>query len=164
MIEVSIIVTTINRKSYLKETIDSILNQSFQDFEIIIVDSYSDYDFFKFIASFDNKKIIAFQNNKGNNNISINRNFGLQYATGKYIAFCDDDDIWFPKKIELQINAMKETCARMSCTEGLFGSGIYDSSKEYKKYNSAKYFPFVLRTSLSKNCLMFIFMSFGNSS
>ena len=34
---------------------------------------------------------------------------------------------------------MKETCARMSCTEGLFGSGIYDSSKEYKKYNSAKY-------------------------
>lgn len=107
MIEVSIIVTTINRKSYLKETIDSILNQSFQDFEIIVVDSYSDYDFFKFIASFDNKKIIAFQNNKGNNNISINRNFGLQYATGKYIAFSDDDDVWLPHKLEIQLQAIK---------------------------------------------------------
>lgn len=108
MAEVSVIVTTINRKKHLSETIYSILNQTYQDFEIIVVDSFSDYNFFELINSFKNNKIKAFQNNKGNNNISINRNFGLQQVSGKYIAFCDDDDIWLPNKLEIQIQTIKK--------------------------------------------------------
>ena len=68
------------------------------------------------------------------------RNKGIESSLGKYIAFCDDDDIWFPSKIELQLNAMKTTGCKMSSTDGLFGEGVYDSNKIYKKYNAEHYF------------------------
>jgi glycosyltransferase involved in cell wall biosynthesis len=60
---------------------------------------------------------------------------GIEKSSGKYIAFCDDDDIWFPYKTELQLNAMKRTGCKMSSTDGLFGFGVYDNNKLYKKYN-----------------------------
>jgi glycosyltransferase involved in cell wall biosynthesis len=68
------------------------------------------------------------------------RNKGIEKSSGKYIAFCDDDDIWFPRKIELQLNAMKKSGCKMSSTDGLFGKGVYDSSKSYQKYNAEYYF------------------------
>lgn len=105
---VTVIVTTINRPILLKETLVSILNQTFQDFEIIVVDSYSNYDFFELIDSLKSTKIKAFQNNKGNDNISINRNFGLKQVTSKYIAFCDDDDVWLPNKLEEQMKLVQK--------------------------------------------------------
>ena len=45
-------------------------------------------------------------------------------STSKYIGFCDDDDTWFPNKIELQLKAMKITGCKMSSTDGLIGNGI----------------------------------------
>lgn len=105
---VTVIVTTINRPILLKETLVSILNQTYQDFEIIVVDSYSNYDFFELIDSLKSTKIRAFQNNKGNDNISINRNFGLKQVTSKYIAFCDDDDVWLPNKLEEQMKVVQK--------------------------------------------------------
>ena len=99
---VSVIVTTYNRKELLIETLNSILSQTFQDFELIVVDNFSNYDFFSHIESFNESKIKPFQN-VNNGVIAINRNFGLKKATGKYIAFCDDDDVWFPDKLERQI-------------------------------------------------------------
>ena len=59
---VSVIVTTFNRKELLKETIDSILKQTFTDFELIVVDNYSEYNFVDYIKSFSDNKLIAFQN------------------------------------------------------------------------------------------------------
>lgn len=102
---VSVIVTTYNRKDLLSETLNSILNQTFQDFELIVVDNFSNYDFFSHIKSFESPKIIAFQN--GNNGvIAANRNCGLKQAKGDFIAFCDDDDIWMSNKLEKQIESI----------------------------------------------------------
>ena len=103
MPKVSVIVTTYNRKEYLKEAIQSILNQTFQDFELIVVDNYSNYDFFDFIESFKSEKIIAMQN-PNNGIIAINRNFGIKSAKGQYIAFCDDDDLWSPVNLQTKMN------------------------------------------------------------
>lgn len=105
---VSVIVTTYNRKELLSETLNSILNQTFQDFELIVVDNFSNYDFLSHISSFSNPKIIAFQN-KNNGIIAVNRNYGLKHAKGDFIAFCDDDDIWLPTKLEKQIDALKKS-------------------------------------------------------
>ena len=61
------------------------------------------------------------------------RNKGIEKSSGKYIAFCDDDDIWFPSKIELQLNAMNKTGCKMSSTDGLIGVGVYNNNNFYKK-------------------------------
>jgi teichuronic acid biosynthesis glycosyltransferase TuaG len=105
---VSIVVTTYNRKELLKETVDSILSQSHENFELIIVDNYSNYNFLELIESFNDKRINAYQNTN-NGIIAINRNFGIKKAKGEYIAFCDDDDIWYPNKLEVQLSFFNDT-------------------------------------------------------
>ena len=102
MAKVSVIVTTYNRKEYLTETINSILNQTFSDFELIVVDNFSGYDFFELIASFNDKRIRCFQNSN-NGVIATNRNIGIKHARYEYLAFCDDDDLWMSNKLEKQV-------------------------------------------------------------
>lgn len=99
----SVVVTTYNRKVLLKKNINSILNQTFSDFELIIIDNYSDYDFIEFIKSFNDIRIKPYLN-KNNGIIATNRNFGIMKAKCKYISFCDDDDLWFPNKLQVVYN------------------------------------------------------------
>jgi len=112
---VSVIVITYNRKELLKETIDSILNQTFEDFELIVVDNFSDYNFFSHIESFNDDRIRPFQN-QNNGIVAVNRNFGINNAKGKYIAFCDDDDLWLPEKLIKQITFIEDSGCGMVCT------------------------------------------------
>ena len=76
MHNLSVIVTTYNRPSLLNETIKSILNQTFVDFELIVVDNFSNYNFFQLIKSYNDKRIKAFQN-QNNGVIATNRNYGI---------------------------------------------------------------------------------------
>ena len=149
---VSIIVTTYNRKELLKETIDSITNQTFEHFELIIIDNFSDYDFFKYVASFKDSRIRPYQN-RNNGIIAVNRNYGIRKAKGKYIAFCDDDDIWFPKKLEKQINLLKNTQNHIVFTmRKQFGE-----TSIFSKYFGIGPLSFTVNTStralLQKNCI-----------
>ena len=107
MTNVSVIVTTYNRPDLVKKTILSILNQTFIDFELIVVDNYSDYNFFGLIEEINDERIRAFQN-KNNGIISINRNFAMDIAKNDFIAFCDDDDIWENNKLQVQVNFIYE--------------------------------------------------------
>tara|TARA_X000000368_G_scaffold414647_1_gene404879 strand:- start:191 stop:970 length:780 start_codon:yes stop_codon:yes gene_type:complete len=107
MHNLSVIVTTYNRPSLLNETIKSILNQTFVDFELIVVDNFSNYNFFELIKSYNDKRIKAFQN-QNNGVIAANRNYGIKKASGKFIAFCDDDDIWVENKLDVQMNIIKK--------------------------------------------------------
>ena len=95
---VSVIVTTYNRRELLTNTIDSILNQTCKNFELIVVDNCSDYDFLSHMKSFNDERIRPFQN-ANDGVIAVNRNFGINKAKGDYIAFCDDDDSWYPEKL-----------------------------------------------------------------
>jgi len=121
---VSVIVTTYNRKDFLTETLNSILNQTYKNFELIVIDNFSNYDFFGLIESFNNKKIIPYQN-QNNGIIAVNRNIGIKHAKGKYIAFCDDDDIWMRNKLDIQIKKLKEaSCDFISGNTFIFKTDI----------------------------------------
>jgi len=117
---VSVIVTTYNRKELLTETLDSIINQTFTDFELIIIDNYSNYEFISYVNSFSDNRIRAFQN-QNNGIIAVNRNFGIKKAKGKYIAFCDDDDLWLPQKIEEQLKHFDNDIIGLGTSSILFG-------------------------------------------
>ena len=140
MPKVSVIVTNYNRKDILAETIHSILNQTFTDFELIVVDNFSDYDFFEHINSFNDTRIRAFQN-QNNGIIAVNRNFGIKKAKGEYIAFCDDDDTWAKNKLEVVIDHIKKNRnAILFCHyENLIKGGVFTKTlKHGKKIKSDK--------------------------
>ena len=144
MEKVSVIIPTYNRFKFLLRTIDSIKKQTYKNIEIIIVnDRSTEKEYYE--HKFDSDIIII--NNKKNSKDIFGygcpgyiRNLGIQKATGDYIAFCDDDDIWFSTKIEIQLREMKNHKCDMSSTEGLIGRGLYKENETYKKYNQEYYF------------------------
>jgi glycosyltransferase involved in cell wall biosynthesis len=99
---ISIIIPTYNRASLVGRAVKSVLAQTYQDFELIIVNDASTDETDEILRSFNDERIryIRHKNNIGGSGA---RNTGIKLATGKYIAFIDDDDEWLPEKIELQV-------------------------------------------------------------
>lgn len=107
MIEISVIMPVYNGEKYLREAIDSILCQSFQNFEFIIVDDASTDRSLQIIQSYKDKRIILLQNEQNRGNYP-SRNRGLTIATGKYICVMDADDIAYPLRLEKQYKYMED--------------------------------------------------------
>ena len=106
---ISVIIPYYKKKKYVKETIKSVLNQTHQNFEIIII--YDDLDlqdlpYLNKIKNFD-KRINLIINNK-NMGAGMSRNTAINYSKGDFIAFLDSDDIWKKNKLENQIRFMKQ--------------------------------------------------------
>ena len=97
---------TYNREKTIKRAIDSILEQTYQDFEIIIVDDNSKDNTEQIVKSIEDRRIIYIRNeeNKGAN---ASRNIGIEMARGEYIAFQDSDDEWLKEKLEYQLEELK---------------------------------------------------------
>lgn len=117
--KVSIIVPTFNRANMLRETLESILQQTFQDFEIIIMDNCSSDNTEPMINSYNDERIRYFKH-QNHGILAINMNYGMKQARGEYIAFCDDDDLWMPDKLEKQIaEFQKDDQVALVCTNGI---------------------------------------------
>ena len=101
---VSIIITTHNRLEFLKNAIASVLNQSYNNIEVIIVDSSSNANTQNFIEENENLIYIHSQINHPN----VLRNLGVQCSNGNFIAFLDDDDTWEKSKIEKQVRCLND--------------------------------------------------------
>tara|TARA_B110001450_G_scaffold252845_1_gene275282 strand:- start:564 stop:1403 length:840 start_codon:yes stop_codon:yes gene_type:complete len=87
----------------LSRTIQSVLDQKFQDFEIIIVDNYSTDNTDEVVESFDDDRLTLLKF-KNEGIVAASRNLGIKKAKGKYIAFLDSDDWWVPRKLEISID------------------------------------------------------------
>lgn len=140
MEKVSVIIPTYNRFNFLINTLNSIKQQTYKNIEIIVVnDCSNENEYYSYDWENQGIKIIHLEENSkkkfGYASPGYVRNKGIEVATGYYIAFCDDDDIWFPNKIEIQMNAINKTGCKMSCTDGLIGQGIYSDENKYLKYN-----------------------------
>lgn len=96
----SIIIPTYNSEKYIEECIESALSQSYQQFEIIVVDNNSTDSTVELINQFNSDKIKVFDI-RNHGVIAASRNYGISRATGDYIAFLDSDDKWYANKLEV---------------------------------------------------------------
>ena len=148
MDKVSVVIPTYNRFTFLLNTIKSVKKQTYKNIEIIVVnDGSTQKEYYEY--NWEENEIIILhmkensKKNFGYGCVGYVRNRGIEIAKGKYVAFCDDDDIWFPKKIELQLKAMKKNNCKMSSTDGLIGKGAYNPNRKYKKLLVGSIYPFL---------------------
>ncbi len=140
---VSVVIPSYNRFNYLLNAVESVLNQDYKNYEIIIVNDasdqkeYYDYKFPSKVKKLDLdpglKSIYGFPTDAV-------RNKGTEVAEGEYLAFLDDDDIWFENKLSLQVDLLESKKYKLSSTEGLFGEGVYDNSINYPLYNQERFY------------------------
>ncbi|MEW6620095.1 MAG: glycosyltransferase, partial [bacterium] len=105
MATISIIIPTYNAENFLPQAINSVVEQTYQDIEIIVVDDGSTDNTKRIIEPFMDKIYYIYKDNGGS---ASARNVGIKSAKGEYIAFLDADDIWLPQKLELQINLFRQ--------------------------------------------------------
>jgi glycosyltransferase involved in cell wall biosynthesis len=100
---VSVIIPTYNRRNKLSRAIASVLSQTFQDFEIIVVDDGSTDDTKQFVMGQSSKVRYLYQANAGPGSA---RNHGIRFSRGKYLAFLDSDDVWMPAFLQATVSAL----------------------------------------------------------
>lgn len=97
---VSVIIPNYNYASYICEAVDSALDQTYGNIEVVVVDDGSNDNSREILAGYGDKIAVILQPNAG---VSAARNTGVKHSSGKFIAFLDADDVWLPKKIERQV-------------------------------------------------------------
>lgn len=102
---VSVIIPTYNRGWIVKEAIDSVLDQDFTDYELIVVDDGSVDNTSEILTGYGGVITILHQSNKG---VSSARNCGVAASSGQLIAFLDSDDLWLPGKLSIQVKFFKD--------------------------------------------------------
>lgn len=105
MTKVSVIIPAYNGDRYIGKAIDSVLQQSYHDYEIIVVDDGSSDHTSQIVQSYGSKVQYISQQNQG---VAAARNRGLEIAQGEYIAFLDQDDFFLPNKLALQVALLKQ--------------------------------------------------------
>lgn len=103
---VSIIMPSYNTGRYISETIESVLAQTYINWELVIVDDCSTDDTDDVVKQFLEDNRIRYIKNEKNSGAAVSRNRALREARGKWIAFLDSDDLWEPEKLEKQISFM----------------------------------------------------------
>lgn len=105
---VSIITPMFNSETFISETLNSVINQTYQNWELLLIDDGSTDTTIEivnqFLSKFHNIKLLQ---NKANLGAAISRNKGIEASLGNYIAFLDADDLWKPEKLEIQIEFMQ---------------------------------------------------------
>ncbi|MBQ7688857.1 MAG: glycosyltransferase family 2 protein [Clostridia bacterium] len=112
---VSIIMPSYNTADYIGASINSVLAQTYQNWELIIVDDCSTDATDAAVAAFQDPRIRYLKNGR-NSGAAVSRNRALREAKGKWIAFLDSDDLWLPQKLEKQIAFMKKNRCAFSYT------------------------------------------------
>jgi glycosyltransferase involved in cell wall biosynthesis len=114
-VKVSIIIPTYNRPDFLEKLLSSIVRQTFQDYEVIVVDDSSQNieGYRKVIEHFAGVMNIGYFRNDNNMGAPFSRNRGIKAAKGKYIALVDDDDDWLPEKLEKQVTLFEKSPKRL---------------------------------------------------
>lgn len=149
---VTVITPLYNAEKYIAETIESVINQSYQNWEMIIVDDCSTDNSREIVKEYEKKdrriRLIESESNFGGP--ARPRNIGLDNAKGEYIAFLDADDVWLSEKLEIQVSFLKKnpdvdichTLANVIDENSKF-QGFFENQRVYKKLK-----PFISRNNI----------------
>ena len=114
---VSIIMPTYNCANFIEETIESIKRQTYENWELVIVDDCSTDNTDEIVQKYscmDNRiRYVCLETNSG---AAVARTKAMELANGQFMAFCDSDDLWMPEKLEKQLSFMKDNDYAFSCT------------------------------------------------
>lgn len=139
---VSIIMPTYNSERYVGNSIESIIAQSYKNWELLITDDCSTDSTYSLVSNFIEKdsriKLFRLEKNSGG---GVARSYSIKNAHGRYLAFCDSDDLWLPTKLECQLAFMKEKrcclsySSYLTCEENgsITGIVIANSTTNYKQ-------------------------------
>ncbi|MBO8157757.1 MAG: glycosyltransferase family 2 protein [Bacillaceae bacterium] len=154
--KVSVIIPTYKRSDFLERAIDSVINQTYKNVEIIVVDDNdpdssvrknTEEKVQKYLNKYEN---IMYLKNKKNLGGALARNEGIYHSTGYYITFLDDDDIYLPEKIEKQVAYMNEHDLDLSFTD----VRIHNEKNKLIDYREHKYIKSFENEELLKYHLM----------
>ncbi len=134
---VSIIMNCHNGEKFLRQSIQSVLHQSYKNWELIFWDNFSEDDSKKIIAKFSDKRIKYFKSTKFNR-LYKSRNLAIQNAKGEFISFLDTDDLWQKDKLEKQMNFFSKNEDFEIVYSNYY---IYDESKKKKFIKFKKILP-----------------------
>lgn len=109
---VSVIIPNYNYANFVGQAIESVLNQTYENIEVVVVNNGSTDDSLEVLEKYKNEICIVDQENLGQSGA---RNAGLARATGRYIAFLDADDYWEPEKLETQIPLLSKSTGLIYC-------------------------------------------------
>ncbi len=128
---VSVIIPTYNRADIIGEAIRSVQVQTFENWEIIVVDDASKDDTDRVVTSIDDARVryIKHECNRGG---SAARNTGIKHSSGEYLAFLDSDDLWFPKKLENQLKVFWNSSSNVGLV--YTGTIIKEGCRKLKPY------------------------------
>lgn len=143
--KVSVIIPAYNASSFIGQAIDSILGQTYQDIEIIVVDDGSADATKDIVAQYGDRVTYIYQENQGH---AISRNVGMKNSMGEYCAFLDADDQWLPEKIERQVKVLNERpevgIVHCDIKKVDADGNFIPKYKENEKYKTGDIFPYLL--------------------
>lgn len=137
---ISVIIPAYNNEKTIRETIESVLNQTFSDFELIIINDGATDSTLEIVSSIQDPRIKVFS--YPNAGVSVSRNRGFQLASGKFISFLDADDLWTPNKLELQLEALQsnpEAAVAYSWLDRIDESGQFLTKGNYRNFTGNVY-------------------------
>jgi len=150
---IDIILPNYNSSKYLDYTIRSVINQSYKNWKLIIVDDNSDPKTLAVLKKYSKKKNIKIYYQKKNRGAAYCRNLALKRCKSKFIAFIDSDDVWHTQKIEKQLNFMKKNNYKFTYTNYT----TLNEQKKIKKITIPKIFTFenfVKNTSIATSTMI----------
>ena len=148
---ISIVIPTYNCAPLLRNALDSVLSQTFQDWEAIIVNNCSEDNTVEVVSSYHDSRI-RLVNFRNNGVIAASRNYGIKLSVGEFIAFLDSDDIWYPEKLKLCLRSLQSGCdavchGEMWIEEGVESRKVYYGPKQKTTYSPLLYGGNCLSTS-----------------
>lgn len=137
--KVSVVIPTYNRGIELKNAVESVINNTYKDIEIIVVDDCSKDQ--TILDELKQQGIRIYKTEKNSGNPAIPRNIGIEKSSGEWICFLDDDDMFLPNKIKDQLREMKLNKSLFSCSDAIYSKTInyYDPRKKYDLYHTGMY-------------------------